>query len=467
MIKCPNCTGELKFSPKDKEVICEYCGSKFNPKELKAKVKVAGEVKEKKGKQDVNSANDTYEGKSYTCSQCGAILLTFDETAITFCSYCGSQAMIESKMMKVNKPDFIIPFEKTKEDCIEAYKNKINKSLFAPNYLKSDVIVEKFRGIYIPYAIYKLEHNGPITNKGSKYSHRSGDYVYYDDYTVTAHLDASYNGISRDLISKFYDKFSTAIPYNYQKKEEFNPNYLVGYYADAGDVDSNIYDSDVENTVRIDISKKLQKYHEFSKYGCHPTADLKVTDRKVGMFPVYFLAIRNSDNKTINYAVVNGQSGEVVVDLPISFPKYIIGSFILTAVIFVLINNLLILTPMRVTIFSVITSALSLIISSIQAGKINAHENHTDDKGYMSKIINVHKKEKTHIFKYLIKEIIAIIILAITIILHPVNDAYYYEASLVALTLVMFSFYDLVKEHNILVSNKLPQLEKRGGDESE
>ena len=50
---------------------------------------------------------------------------------------------------------------------------------------------------------------------------------------------------------------------------------------------------------------------------------------------------------------------------------------------------------------------------------------------------------------------------------NPVEDSYYYGASLLALSLVILSFYDLVKEHNILVTNKLPQLEKRGGDEHE
>ena len=48
-----------------------------------------------------------------------------------------------------------------------------------------------------------------------------------------------------------------------------------------------------------------------------------------------------------------------------------------------------------------------------------------------------------------------------------VNDAYYYGAAIISLALVLLSFSDLVKEHNILVTNKLPQLEKRGGDESE
>ena len=154
MIKCPNCTGELKFNVKDKVVKCEYCGSTFDPKELNAKVKMAGE--EKKKKEEKAKEKETIEGNSFTCSQCGAVLMTFDETAITFCSYCGSQAMIESKMMKQNKPDFIIPFKKTKEECIENYKKKVSKALFAPKSMKSDTIVEKFRGIYMPYGIHKL-----------------------------------------------------------------------------------------------------------------------------------------------------------------------------------------------------------------------------------------------------------------------------------------------------------------------
>ena len=45
-----------------------------------------------------------------------------------------------------------------------------------------------------------------------------------------------------------------------------------------------------------------------------------------------------------------------------------------------------------------------------------------------------------------------------------VEDKYYYGASILSLLLVVLSFYDLVKEHNLMVSNKLPQLETRGGD---
>ena len=65
------------------------------------------------------------------------------------------------------------------------------------------------------------------------------------------------------------------------------------------------------------------------------------------------------------------------------------------------------------------------------------------------------------------KDLISIIIPLFALICNFVNDAYYYGAALIALVLVILSFRDLVKEHNLLSSNKLPQLEKRGGDESE
>ena len=53
------------------------------------------------------------------------------------------------------------------------------------------------------------------------------------------------------------------------------------------------------------------------------------------------------------------------------------------------------------------------------------------------------------------------------LIVNPVKDIYYYGSAFIAFIFIIISFYDLVKEHNELVSNILPQLEKRGGDENE
>ena len=278
MIKCPNCTAGLEFDTSAQVVKCDYCGSEFDPKNLKIETKKASEK------------NDTYEGRSYACSQCGATLLTFDETAITFCSYCGSQAMIEEKLIKKNKPQFIIPFKKTKEECIAAYKKKLTSSFFAPKYMKDDIVLSKFRGIYIPYCIYKLSCHEKTTNKGEKYSHRFGDYVYYDTYNIYAKVDADYDGVSYDMLSNFYDRFSHAIPHNTNEAEEFNVNYLAGFYADTADVSDHVYEDNAKAIAEDDSTRQLKKDRNYAKYGCNnPKAKFEVTDKKVGM---YFFTFR-------------------------------------------------------------------------------------------------------------------------------------------------------------------------------
>ena len=457
MIRCPNCTAELEFDTKDQQVFCDYCGSTFDPKELNVEVKKASE-----------ESAGTYEGKSYSCSQCGANLLTFDETAITFCSYCGSQAMIESKLIKKNNPQFIIPFKKTKDECIEAYKKKISQSLFSPNYMKDDVVVSKFRGIYIPYCIYKLSHHGDTINRGSKYAYRSGDYVYYNDYEIKARVDADYDGISYDMISNLYDRFSHSIPHNFKEAQPFNANYLAGFYADTADVGNSIYEDDAIKTVNNDSSRYMRKQKEFSRFGCsNPKIKFEVNEKKMGMFPLYFLAIRDKKEQYVNYAIVNGQTGKVVVDLPVDFKKYIIASLILTIPIYFIINSLLLIIPQYICIFSIIMAIISMIISIVQMNKIYMRENHLDDEGYMYNNGNQSIQKGRIQFKYIVKQLISIVLGIFVLVTGFVNDAYYYGASIVMLCMIIWSFYDLTKEHNLIVSTKLPQLEKRGGNEDE
>lgn len=454
MIKCPNCNAELNFDPKEQKITCEYCKTTFNPNSTEIKLNSSEEV-------------NTYEGKSYICSSCGAKLLTFDETAVTFCSFCGSQAMIESKMMQINNPNYIIPFKKTKEECIKSYKKIVSKSLFAPSYLKSDIVVNKFRGIYIPYCVYKLSHDGVISNMGKRYSHRSGDYVYYNDYKITSNLKALYEGMSFDLVSNYYDRFSQAIPYNFQEIEKFNPNYLSGFYADCSDVNNDIYVNDAKKISEYDVGKRLYKIKEYQKYGCmNPKVNFSSIDKKTAMYPVYFLATRTKDNTHVNYAVINGQTGEAVADIPIDFKKYIICSLIVSIPIFLIINWNLVITPKYVCGFSIFIAIICLIIAFSQIKKIDNRENHDDDLGY-KKTFNQKKKTYTKTFKYIYKLLLAIIIGVSVLVLNFVHDYFYYGSSIITFILIFLSFRDLVKLHNKLVSSKLPQLQKRGGDEND
>ena len=436
MAKCPHCGAEFEYDVSKSSVYCAYCGSKFNPQELKKDVKKA-----KKNESLIS-------GKTYSCTQCGATLMTFDETAVTFCSYCSSQNIVENEVIKEKAPDVIIPFAKTEEECVNNYKRAISHFLFSPSYMKNDMVVKKFRGIYMPYAIYKLVHNGDCINKGKKYNHRSGDYVYYDDFDIHAVVDSTYDGVSFDLLSKFYDDYSQSIPFDSRKA--------------------------VEN----DSTRFLRKEKIFAKYGCTtPKVGYGVSDKRYAMFPMYFASILSKDKKHIHYAAINGQTGKVAADMPISFIKYIIFSLILTIPIFLVINLIPMILPKVVSFFVIVMSIIAWIMCGSELNKCNDRYGRYDDKGYSSLFVEVdengnkkkRKKEKKYKMKakYWVKYLVAVLLSLIMLIFNPVQDAYYYGSAIIGLVLIIWSFNDLVKIHNDLVSRPIPQLEKRGGDESE
>ena len=477
MSKCPHCGAEVQYKPDTKKVHCEYCGSDFKVSELLQQAKMAKEKELLKEEMKKEDAKPKISGKAYSCTQCGATLLSFDETAVTFCSYCGSQNMIEEKTMKQTAPELIIPFQKTQEECINNFKKKVNHFIFSPKYMKSDLVVKKFRGIYMPYGIYHLSHQGNCTNMGEKYSHRSGDYLYYDKYVLNQEVDATYKGISYDLLSKFYDEYSMAIPFDYRQAVEFNSNYLPGFYADAKDVDMYTYRQDATTLVDHDAIQYLKKDGDYLKYGCSsPTIHFGVSSEKTGFFPVYFASIRDKDDKHIHYAIINGQTGKVAADLPVDFMKYLLFSLALFVPIFILINLLVFALPTSVNLFALVMGIIGFIIFTLQLSACNEREGRYSDKGYSSSLEEVDengkkiKRKRVNKYKmtpsFLIKSIIAVFVPLGTIFFNPVHDYYYYVSAMISLTFVILSFRDLVKIHNILVSRPIPQLEKRGGDES-
>lgn len=456
MIKCPNCTGEMNFQPGDQLIVCQYCGSKFDPNALNLQSNVSKKV------------SDQINGTSYMCTQCGAVLLTFDETAITFCSYCGSQAMIESNMTTINKPDFIIPFKVTKEECVKKYKELVNRRLFVPKNIKSDIIVEKFRGIYLPYGIYKFKYNGSAEYDGEKFKMHLGNYDYYDEYKITCDLDSSFEGVSKDLRSNFYDYFSDNLPFNMEGMEEFNNNYLIGYYADCADVDPATYSGDMSDIALYETQKMLNKQENFRKYGCkYAAVPFPKPEVSYAMFPFYFLAFRNKNNDRVYYSVVNGQTGDIMADLPLSIPKYIGLALVCSLLILLLLFHSMVFTMTKLAVVSIVLSVVAFITCLVQINKISSKFFHFDDIAYMEKHYLDEKETTKKYYKYAIKPVLGAIFPVLVLALDLVSDKYYYGAIIISFLLILLSFRDILYLHNLLLSNKIPQLEKRGGDESE
>ena len=123
MFACKNCGGNVKFDIKSGQLACEYCHSLFDPYAYEDKTSDAEVQKD-------------FDATIFTCPQCGGEILSTDDTAAGFCSFCGASTVLYSRMQKEHKPAYIIPFAKSKDDCKQAYMGLMKKAIFAPKELK-------------------------------------------------------------------------------------------------------------------------------------------------------------------------------------------------------------------------------------------------------------------------------------------------------------------------------------------
>ena len=79
-------------------------------------------------------------------------------------------------------------------------------------------------------------------------------------------------------------------------------------------------------------------------------------------------------------------------------------------------------------------------------------------------LVKMFRKKK--IDNAFIKPIIGLIISLLVLCIAPANDMFYYFASFISILVAAVSFTDIIKKHNILTTEKLPGLNKRGGDEN-
>lgn len=540
MYECPNCGGNLKFDIESQDLHCKACNTHMDPYSF-SKEKDAEESQE-------------YDVTIFTCPQCAGEIYSTDETAAAFCTFCGASTILDSRLTKEKRPKYILPFQKTKEDCKQAYFKTISRSWFAPEELKDPKYVDSFRGIYMPYWLYDMKINGRTAFPGTK-SYRRGDYDITEHYNIEGDIDCEYNGISYDASAAFSDSISQRLaPFDTKKMKPFTPAFLSGFYADVADVDEEIYRKSATDFVKERLSSYLREDKTMRSY--HALNDVDKLKRymniagqqeEAAMFPVWFMSYRKGNR--VAYATVNGQTGKVVADLPVDPVKYVIGSAILTFFLFLLLNTFVFLRPISLLLLICLISAFTIWLYGRELRQIRWKDEALDDAGMQykgslkekqfsqpkgnsstEKIKNAIKKNKqiylvvgiiilfrvgldiltTSLngllymldnpvllrlfylvflmaaigillyyrkdYQYVMEEekknpliagsLVSICISIGILIIKPAHDIYYYGAVIAALTAELVAVFDLIRHYNILVTRKLPQFDRKGGDDS-
>ena len=334
--KCPACGTALQYSAQSGKLACAACGNQYEVSEMEAAVQGGGSRSafswgDYKANLQTNTDAST---KVYICKSCGAEILTDGTTAATHCPYCDSEVVINDAFDGGLRPNGVIPFKVTKDrmkQIVDAFGR--GKKLLPRDFF-TNKRVENVQGIYVPFWLFDGTVDGTVTFDAKKTNRRDeGEYRVEETsyYSLERGGQLSFKNVPVDGAVKMDDAMMESIgPYDFNGIVDFQTAYLSGYLADRFDQDP---DASIGRAEQLMEASTVDRFRETTRsFQEVRTSAKNLTLRNPSvryvLLPVYIINCKY-DGKNYRYAI-NGQTGKMVGELPVSKQRrraYFFGIF--------------------------------------------------------------------------------------------------------------------------------------------
>ena len=341
---CPGCGGALRYDIESRGLKCDSCG----------RLATIDELPDETPDQD-DGMLDMVE---YVCPSCGAGLHTTQTAATSFCSYCGSDVVLTQRLSRIRRPAEIQPFRVTRAQCEDIYRQRLRQARFAPDALLDQATIDRFRPIYIPYWRYTFYANGKTDGRGTrKYSDSSYKYEDYCGFDIDGEIRLS--GILYDASSAFEDETAQKLRFRANDTVPFHPAYLSGMFAEAADTSDVVYQDMLKRTAMEEYNSAMEG--KTGSTGSFPLPAEQSVTSKLVMMPVWLLASRQGER--VLYTAVNGCTGEIVCDPPVSRKRFLLlagALFCAALAALLLITQVVLLRPNLLLMLCCLLAALGM-----------------------------------------------------------------------------------------------------------
>ena len=340
--KCPTCGSNLTFNPRVEGLACTSCGRVFDPQTLDMKWSMGIANPEQEYGIDDELSDDDMQRIEIVCNSCGAQIVADKNISSTFCTFCGSPALITRRLTREFHPDNIIPFEIDKNKAMELFKKHCESIPHLPRDYTSAKTLKKITGIYVPTWLISCTVKANVTGIGHadpeydrareegrakgrallEKGRQSGGPVILNDMdgfdvkgTVSFNLnDVTFVG-EKQIANRIME---AAEPYDYSRMVPFNGAYLQGFYAEKYDQQPK----DMNDRIVRRFDKYTMQICEMVDFGFKnfrvlehdPTPTFKDFTIKYCMLPAWFLHYEYN-GRDYQY-VINGQTGKVSGEFP-------------------------------------------------------------------------------------------------------------------------------------------------------
>ncbi|MDD6196460.1 MAG: hypothetical protein PUB12_06185 [[Clostridium] aminophilum] len=343
--KCPQCGAPLIFDPKSSRLKCEFCGYEEEIEEDREPDRP--EVLDYEHSEETASTDWGLETRTVVCRSCGARSV-YDVNAIAqVCPYCGSTQIVEAgdEEQNVMAPGGVIPFAIARKEAAGRFTRWINGKLFCPSQAKQSARPDAFQGVYLPYWSFDADSHSVYTGRyGRERTVHSSDgnktQVVVDWHSTRGEFSLPV----RDQIVCASTKNSQAMlrgvePFRMEEAVVYKPDYLAGFTAERYTVrmkDAWTEAKDIlESRMRSEAAGRIRSQHVCDRA---EVTSIRTDYSGIGyryiLLPVWMSSFRYGDK--VYRFVVNGQTGRVSGDTPLSALRVAAAILIGLAVAFIL-----------------------------------------------------------------------------------------------------------------------------------
>lgn len=283
------------------------------------------------------------ERVSYICTKCGTIISS--EKDEKKCPYCSEKLNASYKTKSNIKYNYIIPFTHSKKDIANIIKKYIkSRPLFPKNFnIKNNI--NNIKSIFIPLWIFDFEASGEIEVEGakiSKFKSNSKSYKKTDLYNITIGGNMNFANMTLHTSKKITENIIDNLDnYDYSKQIEFDNKYIKDRLVEELDMKIrdiiSLSEVDVKELFKNKLIGEIKDYDEIESK--ENTINIRNTRKNCVLVPVWLLSINYKNQEYDIY--VNGQTGKVIGNIPISYKKLVFKSIFTFLLIFLIIYFLL------------------------------------------------------------------------------------------------------------------------------
>lgn len=337
--KCPGCDGELTFDPAKQLFVCDYCGGEYARSDLSDQDRQAEADTPPSAAQE--EAAFIQQAALYSCPSCGAEVIVDASTAATTCFYCHNPVVLTGRLSGDLRPQQIIPFAIDKAAAEESFLRFCKKKWFLPKHFSTGARRESLTGLYLPYWLVDCTVDGLMHATGETVRvWRSGDVEYTERsyYALTRGAQIDYGDLTLNALRRVDTLVAEGVqPYDFSRAQPFAMPYLSGFQAEKRLVERADAAPEAQSQVQ-DYTKSLL-LGAISGYSNVSVQDLQCRllreDWRYILLPVWMMTYQYK-NKSYYYAV-NGQTGKMTCNVPLSKGKLALLFGIVTLAVFLIL----------------------------------------------------------------------------------------------------------------------------------